>query len=69
MKITQYDLGLLCEKFDLKRNEKYYYKHALTNSWGCSQQLVDFLTDLFMKNPNIISELKQEKSENKDIKA
>ncbi len=69
IKITQYDLGLLCDKFDLKGNEKYYYKHALTNSWGCSQQLVDFLTELFIKNPNIINELKEEKSENKEIQA
>lgn len=69
IKINQYDLGLLCDKFDLKGNEKYYYKHALTNSWGCSQQLVDFLTELFIKNPNIINELKEEKSENKENKA
>lgn len=69
IKINQYDLGLLCDKFDLKGNEKYYYKHALTNSWGCSQQLVDFLTELFIKNPNIINELKEEKSENKGNKA
>ncbi|MBQ3475753.1 MAG: DUF3644 domain-containing protein [Bacilli bacterium] len=69
IKINQYDLGLLCDKFDLKDNEKYYYKHALTNSWGCSQQLVDFLTELFIKNPNIINELKEEKSENKENKA
>lgn len=68
IKINQYDLGLLCDKFDLKGNEKYYYKHALTNSWGCSQQLVDFLTELFIKNPNIINELKEEKSENKENK-
>lgn len=69
IKINQYDLGLLCDKFDLKGNEKYYYKHVLTNSWGCSQQLVDFLTELFIKNPNIINELKEEKSENKENKA
>lgn len=69
IKINQYDLGLLCDKFDLKGNEKYYYKHALTNSWGCSQQLVDFLTELFIKNPNIINELKEEKSENKENKS
>ena len=69
IKINQYDLGLLCDKFDLKNNEKYFYKHALTNSWGCSQQLVDFLTELLIKNPNIINELKEEKSEKKEIKA
>lgn len=65
IKITQYDLNLLCDKFDLKGNKKYYYKHTLTNSWGCSQQLVDFLTKLLIKNPYIINELKEEKIENK----
>ena len=63
IKFNQYELGLLCDKFDLKNNEKYYYKHTLTNSWGCSQQLVDFLTDLFLKNPNIIEEIKNENNE------
>lgn len=65
IKFTQYELGLLCDKFDLKNNQKYYYKHILTNSWGCSQQLVDFLTELFIKRPNVIEEIKLEKNEKK----
>ena len=68
IKFNQYELGLLCDRFDLKNNEKYYYKHALTNSWGCSQQLVDFLTELFIQNPNIIEETKSENNVEKDIK-
>ena len=46
IKFTQYDLQLICNKFDLKNNERYFYKHILTNSWGCTQQLVDFITHI-----------------------
>lgn len=60
IKFTQYDLKLICDKFDLKNNEKYFYKHVLTNSWGCTQQLVDFITDLFIKKPSILDDIKQE---------
>lgn len=60
IKFTQYDLGLICDKFDLKSNEKYYYKHVLTNSWGCTQQLVDFITELIIKDPSILDTIKQE---------
>lgn len=60
LKLTQYQLQLICDKFDLKSNEKYFYKHVLTNSWGCTQQLVDFITELILKNPNIIEEIKSE---------
>jgi len=60
IKFTQYDLKLICDKFDLKSNEKYFYKHVLTNSWGCTQQLVDFITDLFIKKPSILDDIKQE---------
>ena len=66
IKITQYDLKLICEKFNLKKEEKYFYCHELTKSWGCTQQLVDFITDLYLKNENIIEEIKEEI---KEIKA
>ena len=59
-KLSQYDLQLICNKYDLKSNEKYFYKHELTNRWGCSQQLIDFLTDLILKNTDIINELRNE---------
>lgn len=66
IKFTQYDLQLICNKFDLKSNEKYFYKHVLTNSWGCTQQLVDFITEVFIKEPDILDiiklELKTQKS-------
>lgn len=63
-KLTQYDMQLICNKFDLKSNEKYFYKHELTGSWGCSQQLVDFITDLILKNNNIVNEIKRELKSN-----
>lgn len=59
-KLSQYDLQLISNKYDLKSNEKYFYKHELTNRWGCSQQLIDFLTDLILKNTDIINELRSE---------
>lgn len=68
IKFTQYDLQLICDKFDLKNNEKYFYKHVLTNSWGCTQQLVDFITDLFIKEPSILINIKQELKFQKNTK-
>ena len=65
IKISQYDLKIICDKFDLKSNEKYFYKHTLTNSWGCSQHLVDFVTELILKDNNIICELKEEYKQKK----
>lgn len=65
IKITQYDLKLICEKFNLKKDEKYFYFHELTKSWGCTQQLVDFITELYIKNENIIEVLREELKENK----
>lgn len=60
IKLTQYDFQLICDKFDLKQNEKFFYKHELTNSWGCSQQLIDFTTNLIINNPEIISQIRSE---------
>lgn len=60
IKLTQYDFQLICDKFDLKQNEKFFYKHELTNSWGCSQQLIDFTTNLIINHPEIISQIRSE---------
>ena len=60
IKLTQYDFQLICDKFDLKQNEKFFYKHELTNSWGCSQQLIDFTTNLIINNPEIISQIRSQ---------
>ena len=66
IKLNQYNLKLITNKFDLKNNEKYFYKFELSNTWGCSMQLVEFLTDLFLNNPDIIDEIKKELKENKE---
>ena len=46
LKLTQYQLQLICDKFDLKSNEKYFYKHVLTNIIGCFQSnyCIDWFT-------------------------
>ena len=64
-KFNQYELKLICDKFDLKSNERYFYKHILTNRWGCTQRLVDFLTDLIIKDKNVVEELKEEQKQKK----
>lgn len=57
---TQYDLQLICDKFDLKNNEQYYYHFDMTNRWGCSQQLIDYIVNLLTSSPNILEEIKKE---------
>lgn len=69
IKLKQYDLNLIVDKFNLKSDEKYYYRHEITGRWGCSQQLIDFVTDLFYKEPNILDEIKLELKEKKKKKA
>ncbi len=63
MKLNQYNLKLIVDKFNLKSDEKYYYHHEITGRWGCSQQLVDFITDLLYKEPNILNNIKLELKE------
>lgn len=59
-KLNQTQLGLICNKYNLKEDSSYYYYHDLSSRYGCSQKLIDFLTDLILKNPNICEELKDE---------
>lgn len=58
--LHQTNFGLICDKFDLKNNEDYFYYHSLTKRYGCSQKLIDFVTNLIIKEPNIIEVLKEE---------
>lgn len=64
-KLNQYDLKLICTKYNLKNNEEYFYYHALTNSWCCSDKLVEFIVNLISQNINIVNEIKQELKEKK----
>lgn len=59
-KLNQTQLNLLCNKYDLKNDPSYYYYHDISSRYGCSQKLIDFLTDLISKNPNICEEIKDE---------
>lgn len=58
--LHQTNFGLICNKFNLKNNEDYFYFHSLTKRYACSQKLIDFVTNLITKTPNIIEILKQE---------
>ena len=69
IKLNQYDLKLIVDKFNLKSDEKYYYHHEIAGRWGCSQQLIDFVTELLYKEPNILDEIKLELKEKKKNKA
>ena len=46
---------------------KKVFNLLLTNSWGCTQQLVDFITDLFIKEPSILENIKQELKSQKSV--
>ena len=58
--LHQNNFGLICNKYDLKSNEDYFYYHHLTKRFVCSQKLVDFITNLLTENINIINEIKEE---------
>lgn len=58
--LHQNNFALICNKFDLKNNEDYFYFHSLTKRYGCSQKLIDFVTNLIIKEPHILETLKQE---------
>ena len=58
--LHQTNFGLICDKFNLKDDEDYFYFHSLTKRYGCSQKLIDFVTNLLIKEPNIIENIKQE---------
>lgn len=62
---SKFQKHIFCKKFDLKNNEKYYYYHELTKSWSCTQQLIDFITNLFLEDPLILERIKQELKEQK----
>ena len=60
LNLHQTNFSLICKKFDLKNNEDYFYHHALSNRYVCSQKLIDFVTNLISENPNIIDDIKSE---------
>lgn len=64
-KLSQNELGMICDKYQLKQDENYYYFHELSKRYGCSIRLIDFLTELISNNPNLGNELKEEKKTKK----
>ncbi len=59
--LHQTNFGLICNKFNLKTNEDYFYFHNISRRYICSQKLVDFVTNLLIDNNNLIEELKLER--------
>ena len=58
--LHQSNFQLICNKYDLKNNEDYFYHHNISNRYMCSQKLVDFVTNLLLEEPNLIEKLKLE---------
>ena len=58
--LHQSNFNLICNKYNLKQNETYFYHHNLTDRYVCSQNLINFVTDLLVQNPNLIEEIKLE---------
>lgn len=58
--LHQTNFNLICNKYNLKQNETYFYHHNLTDRYVCSQKLINFVTDLLTQNPNLIEEIKLE---------
>ena len=58
--LHQTNFNLICNKYNLKQNETYFYHHNLTDRYVCSQNLINFVTDLLTQNANLIEEIKLE---------
>lgn len=59
--LHQTNFSLITNKYDLKNNEDYFYYHNISGRYMCSQKLVDFVTDLLLKDNELIDKLKAEK--------
>lgn len=58
--LHQKNFYLICNKFNLKNNEDFFYYHNLSKRYMCSQKLVDFVTNLLIKEPSLIEKIKLE---------
>ncbi len=56
--LTQPKLKLICDYFNLKNNDKYFYKYPDSDIFRCSQSLVDILVNSLLNNPNLAEEIK-----------
>ena len=60
LNLHQTNFNLICLKYDLKNNQDYFYYHTISKRYMCSQKLIDFVTNLLIKNPNLIENIKLE---------
>lgn len=58
--LHQSNFNLICNKYNLKNNEDYFYYHNLSKRYMCSQKLIDFVTNLLFENPQLIENIKLE---------
>lgn len=58
--LHQRNFNLICDKYNLKDNEDYFYYHSLSKRYMCSQKLIDFVTSLLLENPQLIEHIKLE---------
>ena len=58
--LHQSNFNLICNKYNLKDNEDYFYYHNLSKRYMCSQKLIDFVTNLLLENPQLIEKIKLE---------
>lgn len=58
--LHQSNFNLICDKYNLKQNEDYFYYHNIANRYSCSNKLIDFVYNLILQNPNIINDIKEE---------
>lgn len=58
--LHQRNFNLICNKYNLKNNEDYFYYHNLSKRYMCSQKLIDFVTNLLFENPQLIENIKLE---------
>lgn len=58
--LHQANFNLICNKYNLKDTEDYFYYHNLSQRYMCSQKLIDFVTNLLLENPQLIENIKLE---------
>lgn len=59
VKFNQFHFQLFCTYYGIKSNNKYCYKHDLSNTYSYSMQTIDFIFEEIKKDPaNILQNLK-----------
>lgn len=61
--LTQPKLKIICEQFNLKSRKDLFYKYPDSDTYRCSKNLIDILTNSLINNPNLIDEIKKIKKQ------